>query len=125
MTIAIEPYYYEEFPYLNEPNKNKDMPFALLFEGKPFIRFADLTHLRRFVDDCKRMIKEQAEWKAIELHLTGCKRCQRTYQGVKLDPCKIGSIYFMNAKRIHEIVITELAKEIEAGRKDEEPISVE
>lgn len=91
--------------------------YLLLFDNKPMIQFEDYNLLTNFVDNVINIVEQMPWFKDYKLHLTGCKRCERTANGKTFDPCETGKSKFVNAKNVTSHVCAELIDAIVADRR--------
>lgn len=78
----------------------KEVPdgFMLYLDNRPWQRFDNIDHMNGFVDAIHAAL--EVPLKPFHLHMTGCKRCQRTMSGVKHDPCKLGIRLIIDSKSL-------------------------
>jgi hypothetical protein len=91
MSTVLE---YRGFQYCEVPPST----ILLYLDHMPWQRFDNVVRMNGFVDQIHAAL--EVALKQFHLHLTGCKRCKRTMDGIKADPCKRGVHMIVDAKRI-------------------------
>jgi hypothetical protein len=87
-------YEYRQFSY-----KHDGTTYVLLLDNEPLIAFPERALMEQFCDHMHDIIQEAIVKKGgLALHITGCARCRRTYEGTALNPCQTGIPLFINAK---------------------------
>jgi hypothetical protein len=85
----------------------------LNLESRPWQSFKDEDEMKRFVNTINAAT--DIVLKDLYLHLSGCRRCKRTVDGIDFDPCARGKGILADAKARALAVAQAFAKARGAG----------
>lgn len=90
-----------------------DDEWLFMLGSETLIGFTGEANVREFIDKVDEAVEKHA-MQPLRLHLTGCKRCQRTAQGIKNDPCNRGIPIFLSTKSNAERIVRALVAAVQS-----------
>jgi hypothetical protein len=89
---------YKGFEYTQKIPGWDESECMMYVDARPRYSFTTVVEMRRFIDTINSQLKISLS--DFFLHISGCARCRRTYEGVKHDPCKTGVPKFVDGKAL-------------------------